>query len=143
MFLDNTDMIEGHPRQTRGMRKLVRKLAGLVHGQGDLLFAQNGERTINPLLPIYDGWNREDVTWTYDFARRRYAHRTAANVNQAKAALERIGAAGLLVTATDYTAAGNQAAFDESVANACGAGALAFVSHIALTRIPATPPACP
>ena len=142
LFLDNTDMVDTHPRQRRGMRKLVRTLSGLVHGRGDLLFAQNGERSIRPLLPFYDGWNREDVTWTYDFDRRRYVHRSAAAVAGAQQALENIGAAGLLVTATDYTAAGDAAAFDESVANACAAGALPFVSNIALTRIAALPPAC-
>ena len=143
LFLDNTDMIETHPRQRRGMRRLVRRLAGLVHRQGDLLFAQNGEGSIKPLLSFYDGWNREDVTWTYDFGRRRYVHRTAANVRRALTALENIGRAGLLVTATDYTRAGHRAALEESIDNACGAGALPFVSNIALTRIPAQPPSCP
>jgi hypothetical protein len=142
LFLDNTDMIESHPRQRRGMRRLVRSLAGLAHGQGGLLFAQNGEVSIGPLLPVYDGWNREDVTWTYDFGRHRYVRRAAAEIAAAKAALERIGALGLLVTATDYTAAGDSAAYGEAVANACGAGALPFVSNIALTRIPSVPPAC-
>jgi uncharacterized protein (TIGR01370 family) len=142
LFLDNTDMVETHPRQRRGMRKLVRKLAGLVHSRGDLLFAQNGEGSIKPLLRFYDGWNREDVTWTYSFAKGRYVHRTAVNVQRAIAALEDIGQAGLLVTSTDYTKAGDQAAFDESVANACSAGAVPFVSNITLTRIPATPPEC-
>ena len=58
-------------------------------------------------------------------------------------ALQYIGQSGLLVTATYYTEAGDAAAFDESVANACAAGALPFVSNIALTRIPGVPPACP
>jgi hypothetical protein len=75
LFLDNTDMIETHPRQRRGMRKLVRRLSGLVHGRGLFLFAQNGEASIEPLLPFYDGWNREDVTWTYDFDKQGYVHR--------------------------------------------------------------------
>ena len=143
LFLDNTDMVETHPRQRRGMGKLARKLAGLVHSQGGFLFAQNGEGSIKPLLPFYDGWNREDVSWTYDFSKRRYVHRTPANVQRAMEALERIGGAGLLVTTTDYTKAADQAAFDESVANACDAGAVPFVSNIALTRIPHVPPACP
>ena len=34
LFLDNTDMIETHPRQTAGMRTLVRRLARLLHRQG-------------------------------------------------------------------------------------------------------------
>jgi hypothetical protein len=82
------------------------------------------------------------VTWTYDFGRHRYVRRSASEIAAARAALERIGALGLLVTATDYTAAGDSAAYGEAVANACGAGALPFVSNIALTRIPSVPPAC-
>ncbi len=116
----------------------MRRLAALVHGRGGLLFAQNGERSIGPLLPVLDGWNREDVTWTYSFKRRRYVHRPPAEVAAAQAALTRIAAAGLLVTASDYTA-GDTAAEQESVANACAAGAIPFVSNIALTRLPAAP----
>ena len=67
LFLDNVDMVETHPKQRRGMRKLVRKLAALVHARGGMLFAQNGESSIDPLLPYLDGWNREDVSGTYDF----------------------------------------------------------------------------
>jgi polysaccharide biosynthesis protein PelA len=142
LFLDNTDMVEGHPKQRRGMRRLVRRLARLVHRRRGLLFAQNGERTIGPLLAVLDGWNREDVTWTYDFDRRRYAHRSNTDVEAARAALARISAAGLLVTATDYTAGGDGAAERESVANACVAGAIPFVSNIALRRLPAAPLRC-
>ncbi len=142
LFLDNVDMVEGHPKQRRGMRRLVRRLAALAHGRGGLLFAQNGERSIGPLLGVLDGWNREDVTWTYSFKRRAYVHRPAAEVEAAKAALTRISSAGLLVTASDYTA-GDPAAEQESVANACAAGAIPFVSNIALTRLPAAPLSCP
>ena len=143
LFLDNTDMVEGHPKQRRGMRRLVRRLAALTRDRGGLLFAQNGEATIGPLLPVLDGWNREDVTWTYSFKLRRYVHRPAADVQAAQAALTRISSAGLLVTATDYTAAEDTAAVQESVANACAAGAIPFVSNIALARLPAAPPSCP
>src|SRR5205823_5422907 len=47
LFLDNTDMIEAHPRQTAGMRTLIRRLAALVHARHGLLFSQNGESTID------------------------------------------------------------------------------------------------
>jgi hypothetical protein len=124
------------------MRKLVRRLSALVDRRGGLLFAQNGERTIGPLLRFYDGWNREDVSWTYSFKRKRYARRTPAQLAEAQAALRRIAAAGLLVTASDYTA-GDAAAEQESVANACAAGAVPFVSDIGLRRLPAPPLACP
>ena len=80
LFLDNTDMIETHARQTRGMRVLVRSLAHLVHSGHRFLFAQNGEDSIGPLLPYYDGWNREDVSATYDFSRHRYIRQGAGEV---------------------------------------------------------------
>lgn len=142
LFLDNVDMVETHPKQRGGMLKLVRKLAGLVHSRGGLLFAQNGERSIDPLLPHLDGWNREDVTWTYSFERRRYQRVPVADTGAAQAAMARISAAGLLVTATDYTS-GDAVAEQESVANACAAGAIPFVSDIALKRLPAAPLRCP
>jgi hypothetical protein len=142
LFLDNTDMIETHRRQTRGMRILIRTLARLVHRRGGLLFSQNGQDSIGPVLRFYDGWNREDVTWTYDFDRRRYVRVSQRDHAGALAALRRIGAAGLLVTATDYTAGGDAEAEAESVREACAAGALPFVSNIQLTRIPGTAYSC-
>ena len=141
LFLDNVDMVEGHPKQRKGMRKLVRRLASSIHGRGGLLFAQNGERSIGPLLPVLDGWNREDVTRTYSFKRKRYRRVPAAETVAAQAALARISAAGLLVTSSDYTA-GDPAAEQESVANACAAGAVPFVSDIALRRLPPAPLTC-
>ena len=83
LFLDNTDMIESHPRKSRGMRALVFSLSRLVHRRGKLLFSQNGERTIRSTLPFYDGWNREDVSATYDFAAHRYVRQPPAEVAEA------------------------------------------------------------
>ena len=142
LFLDNTDMVETHKRERPGMKRLVRALAALVHSRGGLLFAQNGDASIGHLLRFYDGWNREDVTWTYSFKRRRYVHQPMREVAEAQAALVRIAARGLLVTATDYTAPGDAPAAQEAVANACAAGALPVVSDIGLTRLPAAPIAC-
>jgi hypothetical protein len=142
LFLDNTDMVETHKRERPGMRRLVRALSALVHAHGGLLFAQNGDASVGPLLQFYDGWNREDVTWTYSFKRRRYVHQPPQEVAGAQAALRRIAARGLLVTATDYTAAGDESATEEAVGNACAAGALPFVSDIELTRLPVAPIAC-
>lgn len=142
LFLDNTDMIETHPQQTSGMRTLVRGLARTVHSQGKLLFAQNGEDSIGPLLPYYDGWNREDVSATYDFARHRYVRQPRDEVAAADRALRRIAGAGLLTLATDYTAAADAAGAQAAVRNACAAGALPFVSDIDLRRVPARAPAC-
>jgi polysaccharide biosynthesis protein PelA len=142
LFLDNTDMIETHPRQVRGMRTLVRGLGRLAHGEGKLLFAQNGEDSIGPLLSVYDGWNREDVLATYDFARHRYLRQPRAEVAAADRALRRIARAGLLTLATDYVAAGDAAGTRAAIANACGAGAVPFVSDIDLTRVPVIAPRC-
>lgn len=143
LFLDNTDMVETHPRQRHGMDEMVRSLARLVHSKHEFLFAQNGEDTIGPLLRYYDGWNREDVSATYDFGRHRYVRQGHGDIAQADRALRRIARAGLLTLATDYTAAGDTTAARAAVSNACGAGALPFVSDIDLTRIPATPARCP
>jgi hypothetical protein len=142
LFLDNTDMIESHPRQRGGMRLLAAALARLVHGRGGLLFTQNGEVSIGPTLRYYDGWNREDVSFTYDFARSRYVAQPPEQVAAAQAALRRVGAAGLLVTATDYVPAGDDADTATAAHNACTAGALPFVSDIQLTRVPAQPLRC-
>jgi hypothetical protein len=63
-------------------------------------------------------------------------------VTSAQTALRRIAAAGLLVTATDYLPAGDDADTAGAVRNACAAGALPFVSDIQLTRVPAEPLRC-
>jgi endo-alpha-1,4-polygalactosaminidase (GH114 family) len=141
LFLDNVDMVETHRRQTRGMRRLVRALARRVHRRGGILFAQNGETSIGPLLPVLDGWNREDVSYTYDFDRRAYV--PAGHVRAHQRALRRIARRGLLVTATDYVRAGDRRARRRAIANACAAGALPFVSNIGLTRIDRPPARCP
>jgi endo-alpha-1,4-polygalactosaminidase (GH114 family) len=143
LFLDNTDMIEAYPGQTAGMRALVRALSGLVHARRGLLFAQNGESSIGPLVRYYDGWNREDVTATYDFAGNRYVLQPPGATAAAQQALRRIAAAGLLVLATDYTASHDTASAALAVGDACAAGALPFVSDIGLTRVPAVPARCP
>ena len=143
LFLDNVDMIETHRPQGPGMRSLVRALSALVHGRAGLLFAQNGDAVIGPFLPHLDGWNREDVSWTWSFSRRRYVRVPAAGRRAAQAALRRVARAGLLVTATDYVGEDDAAASRESVANACAAGALPFVSDIGLRRLPRRPLRCP
>jgi hypothetical protein len=142
LFLDNTDMVETHKRERAGMRRLVRSLSRLVDGRGGLVFAQNGEHSIGGLLRFYDGWNREDVSWTYSFKRGRYVHQPAEEIARAQGALRRIAARGLLVTATDYTPPGDGAALQEAVANSCAAGAIPFVSDIGLTRLPEAPLGC-
>lgn len=143
LFLDNTDMIADHPRQERGMRRLVKALADLVHRRGGLLFSQNGDDVIGPSLPYYDGWNREDVTWTYDFDGRRYVRVPASDTDAAQATMRRFARRGLLVTSSDYTRAGDRMAEAEAVRNSCAVDGLPFVTDIRVTRIPAQPFRCP
>ena len=149
LLLDNVDMIEtrNHGAQRPGMRKLVLALADLVHGQGRLLFTQNGHWGLETLglIDAIDGWNREDVTWTYDFDRKRYVHQRPGATRAALAELRDMQERGLLTTATDYTPSGDSQALEEAVANACGAGALPYVSDIGLTarRLPSPPLVCP
>jgi uncharacterized protein (TIGR01370 family) len=149
LFLDNVDMIEArrHRAQRPGMRKLVVKLAQLVHADGRLLFAQNGHHGLGRLglFDALDGWNREDVTWTYDFDRRRYRRNGSGATRAALRELRDVRERGLTVTATDYTRGGDESARDEAVANACAAGALPYVGDIGLSakRLPDPPLTCP
>ncbi|HEY2636745.1 MAG TPA: endo alpha-1,4 polygalactosaminidase, partial [Solirubrobacteraceae bacterium] len=142
LFLDNTDMVEGHPRQKPGMRTLVGALASRVHATGRYLFAQNGEDSIGPLLRDYDGWNREDVTFTFDAGRHRYVRVGRADHRAAVAALRRIHRAGLLTLATDYVARGNARAVRVATRTACAAGALSYAADVELRRLP-RPRRCP
>lgn len=149
IFLDNVDMIEtrGHRKQREGMRKLVLALGRLTHSDGRLLFAQNGLWGLRKLdlVKVLDGWNREDVTWTYDFDHRRYERNREGQTRAALRELEQMAALGKTVTATDYTRAGDAAAREESIANACASGALPYVTDIELSarRLPDPPLTCP
>ncbi len=133
LFLDNTDMVETHPEQAEGMRALVAEIDELLDSE-QLLFTQNGSDSIDELLPYLDGWNREDVTWTYDFDAEKY--RRVAEQEHA-AALEEIAAmqdAGVLVLSTDYTTGDPE--IDAECAEAARAvGALPYVSDIGLERL--------
>lgn len=144
LFLDNTDMIEAHRAQSHGMRVLVRELGALTHGakRHRLLFSQNGDGVIGPSLRYYDGWNREDVTSTYDFAGHRYRRVAPADTASAQRTLRRFRARGLLVTTSDYTLRGDAAGAATAVRNACAAGALPFVSNIGLNRLAASAFTC-
>jgi hypothetical protein len=138
LFLDNVDMIVSHQPQAKGMRALVRRLAGLP----GYLFAQNGDEVIDRFVPFLDGWNREDVSRTYDFDTKRYVAVPADERDAAVAALRRLAARVKLVTATDYVAARDVAAGQMATKTACDAGALSYVSDIFLRRVPRPPPAC-
>jgi uncharacterized protein (TIGR01370 family) len=148
LFLDNVDMVDtrNHRHQRKGMRKLVRRLSRVSHADDALLFAQNGHGILDRLglVPLLDGWNREDATWTFDFDRRRYVRQPKAEIARAQDELADFAARGLIVTATDYTKAGDEEAQTEAIANACEAGALPYVSNIGLTakRLPHPPLTC-
>jgi uncharacterized protein (TIGR01370 family) len=143
LFLDNVDMIERHRRETKGMHKLVRGLSGLVRADGRLLFGQNGYDVLDPFLPYLDGWNREDVTGTYDFDSDRYRVNRKRRIAATQRELRAVGEAGLLVTATDYTRKPRGEIAEQAIASACAAGALPYVSDIELRRTPGNPPRCP
>jgi len=142
LFLDNTDMTETHPAQKRGMRALVARLSRLVRAGGKLLLAQNGAAVNWPLRRFYDGINFEDVSFSYDFARRTYVSLPPGVVASNERTIRRFRGAGLRVTATDYLPAnaGRRAAI--AVRNACSAGALPYVSDIGLSRVPTRPFLC-
>jgi len=157
LFLDNVDMVEvrRHRAQREGMGKLVARLDEVAEARGALLFAQNGARGVlrgypgqgvAPLIAHLDGWNREDVTWTYDFDRRRYEPNPAGDRDDALAELGQVAAAGLVTSATDYVNLGNAslAAECESAANAASVDALSYVADIGLTQkaVAANPPDC-
>jgi len=125
LFLDNTDMIETHARQAPGMKRLVAALAKLVHGRDGFLFAQNGADVGGPIFRYLDGWNREDV----------------GTDPGAVHDLRAMRARGLLTLATGYVKDASSSAVQRDIRLACRAGALPFVSNLALTQIPA-PPHC-
>ncbi len=150
LFLDNVDMIE--PRRYReqrvGMRDLVSRLGALVHADGGLLFAQNGYWGLRKFGILddghLDGWNREDVTWTFDFDRRKYVPNSGRDRDEALDDLAAMRARGHFTTATNYTKRSSGAAVDESIEDACGVGALPFIGDIGLTakRLPESPYVC-
>ena len=155
LFLDNTDMVEARRRrgQRAGMARLVRMLDASAAPRP--LFTQNGARGmlngyprqgVEPLIGRFEGWNREDVTWTYDFDRRRYARTSNGDRNDALAELEEIGERGLVTSATDYVRLNDGISPGEcaAVTSAAGVDALPYLGDIGLTRraVEANPPSC-
>jgi endo-alpha-1,4-polygalactosaminidase (GH114 family) len=148
LFLDAVDMIEvrRHRAQRDGMRTLVGELAGLTHGQGDLLFAQNGFWGMRQfgIREFLDGWNREDVTTKFNFNKRKYGRAPRAHRRAAMRELARMRELGLFTTAADYTKRPRGKLFRDSIANACDVGALPYVSDLGLhaKRLPDPPLVC-
>jgi endo-alpha-1,4-polygalactosaminidase (GH114 family) len=151
LFLDNVDMIEPrkHREQRPGMRSLVARLGELVHADGRLLFAQNGYWGLKRFGLLgdghLDGWNREDVTWTFDFDKREYVRNPDRRRDETLDDLAKMDDLGLFTTATNYTKRSTGSAVEESISDACSVGALPFIGDIGLTakRLPASPYTCP
>lgn len=141
LFLDSTDLPETHPEQAESMLELVRDLDELV-GPQRLLFAQNGDPQGTGLDQYLDGWNREDVTFTFDPEADGYLPVDPTDQAEAMEQLRSLADAGLVVTATDYLAGTDEMLIEEAAAVACGAGALPFVADIDLTQLPAEPLTC-
>jgi len=142
LFLDNTDMVESHPHQCRGMIRLVADLARLVHRRHRFLFTQNGSSLMKPLLPYLDGWNMEEVSTFYNSNRHIYGLFPRRTVQENQQILREVRQAGLVVLATDYTGTASGRAARVAIANACAAGAIPYVSNIELTGVPSPPPSC-
>jgi endo-alpha-1,4-polygalactosaminidase (GH114 family) len=156
LMLDNTDMVEtrSHIRQRRGMGRLIARLSKLIDGEGKLLYTQNGypgivhgypNQNVSPLGQYFDGWNREDVSWTYDFDHRRYKALGPGAVHEAQSELEDVAdSLSIPVFSTDYTANGDDQATADAINKSCAAGAVPYVSDIGLTlhRVPSPPYSC-
>lgn len=135
LFLDNVDMIETHPDRSRHMRNLVGGLSDLVDAGGGLLFAQNGYDIMGPMFGYVDGWNQEDVSFTYDWDEDRYRAVPGADRRERLRALRRVGRKGIFTTSTDYMRAGAKVKITKAVTRSCNNGAVPWVADIELTRL--------
>jgi endo-alpha-1,4-polygalactosaminidase (GH114 family) len=118
---------------------LVQELSALARARGALLFTQNGDEFALSLSPLLDGWNREDVTFGYDFAKGAYVRIPPSDHENALEAIAAMRQAGVLVTTTDYVKTPGSSEEGRAVAVAIDAGALPYVSDIELERIPNDP----
>ncbi|RMG41531.1 MAG: hypothetical protein D6719_08430 [Candidatus Dadabacteria bacterium] len=141
LFLDNVDMVSQFPKETRGMKRLLKMVRRRL-GFNRLLFIQNGDDIVSKFEKYIDGWNREDVTSTYDFDTKSYVLQPAKDRNAALAFVRSMKQKGFIVTTADYTADNSSQAAIASVVNSCHAGAVPFVSDILLTRLPEEPFRC-
>lgn len=142
LFLDNVDLVDTHPDQAGGMARLVAELDDLV-GERRVLVAQNGDPIAQGIVDHLDAWNREDVSFTFDAEADGYVPVPSSDRTDAIERLERVRAAGLLVTTVDYLPAVDRQLEDEAIARACAAGAVPFVADIELERLPPEPYRCP
>ena len=146
VFLDNVDMVESHPGQRSGMAALLSQVSRDVHNRGRLVLAQNGDTQLPWMLPWLDGWNREDVSFTFDFDTDRYRRTSAVERAQAARAIGRVRALRRTALTTDYlpdpAAPGAARPVAEAVRYSCGLGAKPYVGSIGLDRLPRRPLHC-
>ena len=146
VFLDNVDMVESHPRQRTGMAALLSAVSREVHRRGRLVLAQNGDGQLPWMLPWLDGWNREDVSFTYEFDTGRYRRTSPSERGLAARTISRVRALRRTALTTDYlpnpasSAAAQQ--LSEAVRFSCALGAKPYVGSIGLDRMPRRPLLC-
>ncbi|MCB0352317.1 MAG: endo alpha-1,4 polygalactosaminidase, partial [Bdellovibrionales bacterium] len=142
LFLDNVDMIAIRRRQTKGMIKLLEGTRELLGER--FLFIQNGDEII-PTIEAqvrFDGWNREDVTSTYDFDSKSYSLNGQKQIQAALSFVAEMVSKGYLVTTADYVASSDSSEAVLSIENSCSVGAVPFVGDIFLTQVTEAVPLC-
>ena len=132
LFLDNIAMIEEFPQQLPGMLKTVRKLRQLSKRTGKCLMAQNADTMILRFVRYLDGWNREDVTFTYDWNSSEYRRTSLEQQNSAIDSLLKLKSLGMPVFITDYVQIGDFTSYDEAKNIACSVGAVPYLGDIFL-----------
>lgn len=143
LFLDNVDMIISHRAQHGGMLTLVKALSSYVHRRKGFLFAQNGDSIISAFYKYLDGWNREDVSFTYNFEKNKYEAVPLSERAQALRTLKKLHDKGLLTLSTDYLDVNQNQKEAIAINRACAVGAIPYVSDIFLTRLPTEALHCP
>jgi cysteinyl-tRNA synthetase len=141
LFLDNVDAVDLHPEQAEPTIELVARLREVV-GDDRLLFSQNGDPLALGIGEQLDGWNLEDVHFTYDREADGYVPVDDAQRVRNADRLRAVRATGVLVTGTDYLAGTDPELVDEGVELTCAAGAVPFVADLELTEIPDPPLRC-
>lgn len=137
VFLDNIDAVDTLSGLDEGMASLVSELAEAVHADGGIVLTQNGW-DVHERLSLWehvDGWNREDVTRTYDFDAETYVRVGPADHRGALDELVDVRRRGIITFATDYTEF-EDAAADAAREAAVAVGAVPYVSDIELARLP-------
>ena len=146
VFLDNVDMVESHPQQQNGMKILLSTVSEEMHRRGRVVMAQNGDSQLSWMLKWLDGWNREDVSFTYNFSTRRYRKTSTSERAQAAQAIRRVRAVHVSAFTTDYLPNSASASavrqIAEAVKRSCALGAKPYVGSILLDRTPRKPLHC-